>query len=321
MTRRTSHGQIDMRDVSLKQLENMTKTFLYSLFALGIVLGPAQAHAQVATPATPAPAAAPAEPVAPLIAILGEEYRVELQVGAWVSMPSTVLFSDTETKSSTVNGATTTTVVTGSNVDFKNALGLKNQVFPEAHLTIRLAPKHKLRGEYIPIFYKQTISNLGAEFKFNGQTYLAGQTVESTLKWNEWHVAYEFDPLVVDRGYVGGMVAVSSLSLSGATANTAQSGTASVNIIMPGLGATGRYYVSGNTSVSGDFLYFYLPGSATSTHGHILQGGGYLTYNVNKHFGAQVGFRVFNTEHTWGSPLNTGSMTIPGPFVGGTAHF
>lgn len=320
MTRRASHGQIDMRDVSLKQLENMTKTFLYSLIVLGIVLGPARADAQVAPPATPAPAAVPAEPVAPLIAILGEEYRVELQVGAWVSMPSTVLFSDTETLSRTTNGATTTTVVNGSDVDFK-ALGLKNQVFPEAHLTIRLAPKHKLRGEYMPVLYKQTVANLGADFKFNGQTYLAGQTVESTLKWNEWYAGYEFDPLVVDRGYVGGVIAVSSLSVSGATANTAQSGTASVNIIMPGLGATARYYLSGNTSVTGDFLYFYLPGSGTSTHGHVLQGGGYVTYNLKKHFGAQVGFRVFNTAHTWGSPLNTGSMTIPGPFVGGTAHF
>ncbi len=294
-----------MRDVSLKQWAEYD-----------------QAQAPPAPAPAPAPAAAaPAEPVAPVIDLLGAEYRVELQVGAWVSMPSTVLFSDTETLSSTVNGTTTTTLVNGTNIDFKSAFGLKNKVFPEGHLTIRLAPKHKLRGEYIPLKYTQTVASLGADFKFNGQTYLAGQTVESSMKWNEWNVGYEFDPLVVDRGYVGGIVAASSLNVSAATANTAQSGTASVNILMPGLGATARYYVSGNLSVTGDFLFFYLPGSATSTHGHILQGGGYITYNINKHVGAQVGFRVFDTAHTWGSPLNTGAMTIPGPFVGGTAHF
>jgi len=319
MTRRTRQGQIDMRDVSLKQLENMTKTFLYSVFAFAGVMGPVQAMAQATPP--PAPAQAPAEPVAPIIAIVGEEYRVELQIGAWVSMPSTVVYSDTESISTTTNGVTATTVVNGTNIDFKSLLGLKNQVFPEAHLTVRLAPKHKLRGEYTRMFYKQTVASLASDIKFNGQTYLAGQTVESTMHWNEWNVAYEFDPLVVDRGYVGGMVAASSLNLSGATANTAQSGTASVNILMPGLGATGRYYVSGKVSVTGDFLFFYLPGSATSTHGHVLEGGGYITYNINKHVGAQVGFRVFDTAHTWSSPLNTGSMTIPGPFVGGTAHF
>ena len=300
----------------------MTKTILYSAFALGLALSPARALAQAAAPPAQTPPATPAraEPVAPIVAIIGEEYRAELQVGAWVTMPSTVLFSDTESRSATVNGVTTTTVVNGTSVDFKGNLGLKNKVFPEAHLTIRLAPKHKLRGEYIPIYYKQT-AVIGTDFKFNGQTYLAGQTVESTLRWNEFHVAYEFDPLVVDRGYIGGMAAVTSLNLSGATANTAQSGTASVNIIMPGLGVTGRYYASGNLSVTGDFMMFYLPGSDASTHGHVINAGGYATYNFTKHAGVQFGYRFINSEHTWGSPLNTGSLTIGGPFVGGTAHF
>ena len=297
----------------------MTKTFLYSVFALGVVLAPATVLAQAAPPA-PAPAQTPAEPIAPVIAIIGEEYHVELQLGGWASMPQTVLYSDTENLTNTVNGTTTTTTVNGTLVDFKGLLGLKNQVFPEGHLTIRLAPKHKLRGEYMPAFYKQA-KVIGSDFKFNGQTYTAGQTVESTMHWNEWNLAYEFDPLVVDRGYIGGMVAVSSLNLSAATANSAQSGTASVNILMPGLGATGRYYVSGNLSVTGDFLFFDLPGSATSTHGHIINAGGYATYNINKHIGAQVGYRFVDTTHTWNSPLNTGSMQIGGPFVGGTAHF
>ena len=84
---------------------------------------------------------------------------------------------------------------------------------------------------------------------------------------------------------------------------------------------TGRYYTTGNLSVTGDFLFFYLPGSETSTHGRIINAGGYLTYNINKHVGAQVGYRYLNSSHTWSSPLNTGSMVIGGPFVGGTAHF
>ncbi len=299
----------------------MTKTLLYSVFALGVVATPAAVMAQAAPPPTPAPAQTPAEPIAPVIAIIGEEYHVELQVGAWLSMPQTVLYSDTENLTVTANGTTTTTTVNGTLVDFKSLLGLKQQVFPEGHLTIRLAPKHKLRGEYIPIFFKQATTSLPSTIKFNGQTYAAGDTVESTMHWNEWHVAYEFDPIVTDRGYIGGMAAVSSLNLSGATADAAQSGTASVNIIMPGLGVTGRYYVSGNFSVTGDFLFFDLPGSETSTHGHIINASGYATYNVNKHLGAQVGYRFFDTTHTWNSPLNTGSMQLGGPFVGGTAHF
>jgi hypothetical protein len=304
----------------------MTKTVLYSLFALGVVLAPVRVLAQAApAPATPPPAPGgqtqPAEPVAPVIAITGEEYRVELQAGAFLSMPSAVFYSDTESLTSTVNGTTTTTAVNGTLVDFRTSLHLKNQAFPDVRLTVRLAPKHKVRGEYVPLHYKQSEPAIPSDFKFNGQTYLKGQAVESTLRWNEWYAAYEFDPLVVDRGYLGAMAAVSSLNVSAATANAAQNGTASVNIIMPGLGATGRFYVSGKASVSGDFLYFYLPGSDTSTHGHVLNTNFYLTYNINKHVGAQVGYRFYDTTHVWSSPLNTGSMTIGGPFVGGTAHF
>jgi hypothetical protein len=294
---------------------------LYSVFFMTVLAaGPATALAQAPTTPPPAAAQTPAEPVAPAINIIGEDFRVELQIGAWASMPTTVLYSDTETLTSTVNGKSTTTVVNGTLVDFRSQLGLKNQVFPAGHITVKLAPKHKVRGGYIPAFYKQ-VKTIGADFKYNGQTYLAGQSVESTYRWAAWHAAYEFDPVTVDRGYLGGMVAVSSLNISAAMANSAQSGTASVNIIMPGLGATGRYYVSGNLSVSGDFLFFYLPGSDTSTHGRMIDAGGYATYNINKHVGAQVGYRFADTTHTWNSPLNTGSMRIGGPFVGGTAHF
>lgn len=291
---------------------------LYSVFTLSIALLPARAYAQAAQP--PATPAAPAEPIAPSVLIIGEEYRVEVQLGAWFTMPSTVMYSDTESISTTSGSTTTTTEVTGTNIDFKKQLGLKRQVFPEAHLTIRLAPKHKLFGDYIPIFYKQT-TTLTSDFNFNGQKYLTGQTVESTMRWNAWKVGYEFDALTVDRGYVGGIAAVSRLNLSGATANADQSGTASVSILMPGLGAVARYYLASKVSVTGQAIFFYLPGSATSTHGRMTQIDGYLTFNANKHIGVQGGYRSFDTTHVFGSPLNTGSMTIGGPYIGGTAHF
>ena len=305
-----------------KKLATPYAIILYSLFTVSVVTYPARADAQPpATPATPAPAAAAAaEPVAPVINIVGEEFRVELQIGAWATMPSTAMYSDTENVTATVNGATTTTTVNGTNIDFKNTLGLKNKVFPEAHLTIRLAPGHKLRGEYIPMAYKQA-TTLGADLNFAGQTYKAGQVVESQLRWNEFKIGYEFDPLIVDRGYVGGIVALSSMNVAGALANTAQSANTDVNILMPGLGIIARYYVASKASVTGEFMFFDLPGGATSTHAHSADIDGYLLYNFHKHAGVQLGYRSFDASHTWGSPLNTGSLTIRGPYVGGTARF
>jgi len=303
----------------MKQLANMTKTTLYSVLALGLVCGSGPAFAQA--PPAPAPAQAPAEPPAPTFTALGENYHVEFQAGAMMTVPSTAMFADTEDVTTTTNGTSTTTTVTGTNLDFKSLLGLQNTTVPEVHVTIRLVGKHKVRGEFIPLYYKQTVSSLASNFNFNGQTYLAGQTVESTLRWSMWNFAYEFDPIVTDRSYVGVVVAVSSLNVGGATANTAQSGTASVSILMPGLGGTGRYYVSSKLSITGDLLVFDLPGGSASTHGRMIEAGGYAMYSVTKHIGVQAGFRLLDETHGWSSPVNTGQMTVGGPFIGGTAHF
>jgi len=260
-------------------------------------------------------------PLAPVIAIVGEDYHVELSGAAWFTRPSTVQYSDTETTSNTANGTTISTVVNGTLVNFRSLLGLDNQVFAEGHNTVRLIPKHKIRGEYIPLQYKQSVATLASDFNFNGQTYKAGQTVESTYHWNQWKVFYEFDALTFDRGFVGGMVALSSMNISAATANSAQSGTANVNILMPGLGAIGRYYPMEKLSVTAEFFGFDLPGNATSTHAHSLELDGYAVYNFSKHVGVQFGVRAWDASHVWNSPLNTGSFTVVGPYVGGTARF
>jgi|KBSMisStandDraft_5_1062788.scaffolds.fasta_scaffold01196_10 hypothetical protein len=306
------------------------RTAVYIVCSVFVTIGlsiAAPVQAQTPPPAPPAPTTPPAQapgpggPLAPIVAIVGEEYRVEFSAGGWVSRPSTVLYSDTETLTNTANGTTTTTVVNGSLVDFRGQLGLSNQVFPEGRLTVRLEGKHKLRGEYIPLQYKQAVASLCCDLNFNGQTYKSGQTVESTYHWNEWKVAYEYDALTFDRGYVGAQVALSAMNISAAMANTAQSGTASVNILMPGLGAIGRYYLMSKVSVTADFFGFWLPGSDTSTHAHSLEIDGYVMYNFNKHVGAQVGVRAWDASHVWNSPLNTGSFTVVGPYFGGTARF
>jgi hypothetical protein len=297
--------------MSTRRLSSSYVINLYGIFAL-LVLGltAARADAQTAqAPATAAPDSSPSEAV-------GERYHVELSVGAWFTMPSTALFSDTEV----VTSGTTTTTVNGTNIDFKKQLGLNNQIFPEGHLTVRLAPKHKLRGEFIPINYKQS-ATLTANIVTSGQTYLSGQAVTSALRWNEWNIGYEFDALTSERGYLGAVAAVTRLNVAGAMANGAQSGTATVNIVMPGLGATGRYYVRPQVSLTAGLLAFYLPGSATSTHGHSTQIEGYATVNASKYVGLQAGYRSFFMSYVWGSPLNTGSMTIGGPYLGGTVHF
>jgi hypothetical protein len=278
------------------------------------LLGLTATRADAQTALTPAPAAQAATPTEPTDSLY-ERYHVELSGGAWFTMPSTALFSDSEN----VTSGSTTTTVNGTSIDFKQ-LGLINKTFPDAHLTIRLAPKHKLRGEFIPIKYKQS-TTLPTDVVTSGQTYLRGQAIQTELRWNEWNLGYEFDFMSSPTGYLGAVAAVTRLNVSGAIANGAQSGTATVNIVMPGLGATARYYVRPQVSLTGGLIAFYLPGGDTSTHGHSIEIDGYATVNASKYLGVQAGYRSFIMSYAWQSPLSSSSMTIGGPYLGGTLHF
>jgi hypothetical protein len=301
----------------------MTRTALICLFSaasLGVLLLPSPARAQVTPAPTPTPPAQPAAaPAAPAVEPpIGENYRFEVSAGIWPTMPSTMLYSDTE--SVTPSGSTTATTVTGTNIDFKQQLGLKNQTFAEFHLVIRPMPKHKIHLDFVPLYYKQS-ATLATALNFNGQSYLAGETVSSSLYWNSWQLAYEYDPLTFDRGYIGGMVALNYYAVRGELSSGTQAGGAGVHIPMPGLGVIGRYYVAPRVSLTASLTGYDLPGGATSTHGHVIDVNGYATINVSKFVGIQGGYRSFDASHVWSSPLNTGSFTIQGPFIGGTFRY
>jgi hypothetical protein len=284
---------------------------------LGLVLLSAPAHAQAPQTPPPAPAPTPAVPAAELP--IGERYRIEISVGLWATMPSTVQYSDTEVVTTTGTTPTSTTV-TGTVIDFQQQLGLHDQRFLEFHLVARPAPKHKIRADYIPLYYQQS-ATLASALKFNGQTYLATQTVTSSLRWDAWQAGYEYDLITGARGYIGGIAGVQFYSVNGTLGNGTQSGSAGVHIPMPGLGASGRYYPAPRFSVTGEFIFYDLPGADTSTHGRLTDIDGYATVYVSKYVGLQGGYRSFDALHVWGSPLNTGTFTIRGPYIRGTLRY
>ncbi len=92
--------------------------------------------------------------------------------------------------------------IPGSTIDFKQDLGLTDQHFPEVHLELRPATRHKFRLQYIPINYEQT-GVLTRTIVFNGQLYRVGLPVDSTLDWKAYRFGYEYDFISRDRGFGG----------------------------------------------------------------------------------------------------------------------
>jgi hypothetical protein len=304
---------------------------LFTLFvavALAISMTSSSAEAQVPQQPPPTPPAQPAQPApstepVPSFVPIGETFHFEVSVDGWSTLPSTMKYSDTETITTTAATGTTsavTTTVVGTNIDFKQQLGLHNQWFPAFHVVIRPQEKQKIRFDFFPLYYKQS-ATVPATVNFNGQTYLAGQIVTSSLYWNEWQLGYEYDALTFERGYIGGVVGANFYAVSGQLSNDSQSGQAGVHIPMPGLGAIGRFYVTPRFSLTGAYTGYWLPGSDTSTHGHVNDVELYGTINVSKYVGIQGGFRLFQAAHHFNSPVNTGDFLINGGFIGGTVRY
>jgi hypothetical protein len=301
---------------------------LSSLFTLSIAIAFAflmmclPAQAQPPAQPTPAPPAQPT-PLSPAVPVpsfvpIGETYHFEVSVDGWRTLPSTMRYSDTETITPT--GSTTSTTITGTNIDFKEQLGLHNQWFPAFHVVIRPQEKQKIRFDFFPLYYKQS-ATLAVPINFNGQSYLAGQAVTSSLFWNEWQIGYEYDALTFERGYIGGVVGANFYAVSGELSNGSQSGQAGVHIPMPGLGGIGRFYVTPRFSLTGAYTGYWLPGGDTSTHGHVNDVELYGTVNISKYVGIQGGFRLFQASHHFDSPVNTGDFLINGGFIGGTVRY
>src|SRR5215468_167397 len=124
-TRLLSGGTLHcMRQNPLTALFTLSTAIVCALLTLS---SPAQA--QPPTPTQPGqPPAQPATPPSiipvPSFVPIGETYRFEVSVDAWSTLPSTMMFSDTETITTTAATSTTpavTTTITGTNIDFSRS--------------------------------------------------------------------------------------------------------------------------------------------------------------------------------------------------------
>src|SRR5262249_386334 len=120
-----------MRLNPLRALFTLSTVVVLALLMLSSPVRAQQPPPHPAPPAQPAQPALPAAEPVPSFVPIGETYHFEVSVDAWSTLPSTMKYSDTET----VTSGTTTTTVVGTNINFKEQLGLHNQWFPAFHVT------------------------------------------------------------------------------------------------------------------------------------------------------------------------------------------
>ena len=119
----------------------------------------------------------------------GESYHVEV---------SGALFNPTPTLLITSEGLG----IPGDQIDFVKEFGLEKKAFKQLRVVLRPGSKHKLRYEFIPIWYEQE-ATITRSVVFNGQRFNVSLPVLAELKWNAMRFSYEYDFIYKDRGYFG----------------------------------------------------------------------------------------------------------------------
>jgi hypothetical protein len=242
----------------------------------------------------------------------GEKYHVEVAGTIWDPTPDIVISSTQFDK-------------IGDQIDFVNTLGIAKTNFKQLKLVLRPGKKHKFRFEFTPINYEAQ-KTIAASFVFNGQRYVVGVPVTTSLKWKAYRFGYEWDFVYKDRGFAGLLL---DLKYTDVTASLATSGTivsalefTHARAPIPAIGGIGRVYVVPNISITGEFSFFKLPDRAINSDDY---GGKYYdfdlygTINFNDYVGAQIGYRSFDVFYK--VKKDSGTMKLNGLYFGVVGRF
>jgi hypothetical protein len=244
---------------------------------------------------------------------IGEHYHIEGGVELWFPTADLVVSS---------GGSGALTGLTGTSIDAKNDLGMKDKNLPQFNFVLRPARKHKLRLQYVPIKYEQT-ATIPRRIDFNGQKFDVGVPVNSSLDWKALRIGYEYDFIVRQQGFVGFIVEDKQTDIRVDLATPLANPPAQFSRTqapIPSLGGIGRFYPVPRVSITGEVTGFKLPDTVDDRYrAHYVDVDIYGTVNATNNVGVQVGFRSLDMGYL--IKEDSGSFTLKGIYIGVVARY
>lgn len=243
----------------------------------------------------------------PSAVVLPERYHVEIGGALWRPTPELLVSSES-------------LGIPGTTIDGVGDLGFTRSRFGELRAVVRAARRHKLRVHYLPIEYAAA-ATVERTFVFNGTTYRAGIPVDSAFAWKTWRLGYEYDFVSRERGYVGVIAEVKHTDVKLAVAAPLLAEEAQARVPVPAIGGIVRVYPADIVSITGEVTGMNLPGSLTQDDdtAKYLDWDLYLTVNVGRHAGLQVGYRSIDLQYL--ADEDRGRLTHKGAYIGGVVRF
>jgi hypothetical protein len=236
----------------------------------------------------------------------GESFHIEGSAGIW--FPT----ADMTVSSQSLG-------ILGSQISFKDDLGLTDKHLPEFQLVLRPFRSHKLRLQYIPIQYDAS-ATLTRDVIFNGIRYRLGLPTNSSLDWKALRVGYEYDFIVKNSGFAGFILEAKYTDVTVQLASPVNSEFAHAKAPIPAIGGIARYYVVPNISITGELTGFKIPDSVNNQYNaHYVDIDVYGTLNLTNNIGAQAGYRSLDLGYL--VKTDSGSFVLRGLYFGAVLRY
>lgn len=242
-------------------------------------------------------------------AAIGEDYHLEAAYSWWDAEPSLIVSSES-------------LGILGDDINLVQDLGIERHRLAKFDVVLRPGKKHRFRFQRLPIVYENDGHQVTREFVFNGQRYTLGLPVVTKVDFTTYRVGYEYDFFYTSRGFIGALVDVKYTNVDVNLSSPIGDEFVSAVAPIPTVGVVGRGYPVPNLAITGELAFFRMPDNLKET----LEGEGSYTdfdlngtWNFNKNFGAQMGYRRTNVFYN--VDLDAGELKFSGFYFGGVVRY
>jgi len=246
-----------------------------------------------------------------LVTVLGAraiaQERFEAAVGLWIPRADIVIASDGRSGP-------------GTPIDLRQDAGLTDSHFPVIAGAWRVASRHRIRFEFVPISY-QSSSTLPRDVQFTDAIFPKGTAVNSTFDWTSYAAGYEYDFVLRHRWSAGVLVAARQTDIEERLSSASVTQSRRTRVPVPLVGGSLRVNPADRVSLAFECTGFKVPNSADRHYGgHYLDAEVRGTFDVSRgraggySAGLQAGYRVVDIFHLGES--DSATMTVKGAYVG-----
>jgi hypothetical protein len=150
--------------------------------------------------------------------------------------------------------------------------------------------------------------------------YRIGMPVNSSLDWKAYRFGYEYDFLVLPRGFGGFILDFKYTDVHATLDSPLTKEFVSARAPVPAIGGIFRVYPVRIASITGEVTVFTLPDRVIpDASGRYVDIDFYGTVNFTNHFGTQLGYRSLAIGYA--ADTDAGDFRLKGFYFGGVVRY